>query len=104
MSDEIQEGNRLIAEFMGDNVNYEYNRQSPSNKTVKKILRYHTSWDWLMPVIKKIKDWVPVNNMGISLYQPINKELQLLDIETTFNAVIKFITWYNQTTKTKTNG
>lgn len=57
---------------------------------------YHTSWDWLMPCIKKIKDWVLVNNMGVSLYQPINQELQLLDIKTTHEAVVKFITWYTQ--------
>jgi hypothetical protein len=42
-----QEANKLIAEFMGYG--------SPYRK-------YHTSWDWLMPVIDKLKsidhDWI----------------------------------------------
>ena len=42
-----QEANKLIAEFMGYGSPYR---------------RYHTSWDWLMPVIDRVKsidhDWI----------------------------------------------
>ena len=51
-----QEANKLIAEFMGSNLNglesWQYEEE----------LQYHTSWDWLMPVITKLKfinpDWI----------------------------------------------
>ena len=51
-----QEANKLIAEFMGSNLNglesWQYEEE----------LQYHTSWDWLMPVIDKVKiidhDWI----------------------------------------------
>lgn len=44
-----QEANKLIAEFMG-------NGQRHTSQD-----RYHTSWDWLMPVIHRLKvnhDWI----------------------------------------------
>ena len=45
-----QEANKLIAEFMGD-----IYRHTSEDK-------YHASWDWLMPVIDKVKsidyDWI----------------------------------------------
>ena len=51
-----QEANKLIAEFMGSNLNglesWQYEEE----------LQYHTSWDWLMPVITRVKnidpDWM----------------------------------------------
>lgn len=58
--EEIIEGNKLIAEFMGyekhptiedclrDPQKSEHNFMHPSH------LKYHSSWDWLMPVIEKI--------------------------------------------------
>ena len=42
--------NKLIAEFMGvysDENGYDY------SKIGNKGINYHTSWDWLMPVVKK---------------------------------------------------
>ena len=45
-----QEANKLIAEFLGNG-----HRHTSQDK-------YHTSWDWLMPVIDKLKsidhDWI----------------------------------------------
>lgn len=53
---EINEGNKLIAEFIG----FEYNRSLPAHGggvlmtlTIEDC-RYHSSWDWLMPVVEKI--------------------------------------------------
>ena len=58
---EIREANNLIAEFMG------YKNTTPTdkdfniyeNKEGHKIetmsMRYHDSWEWLMPVIEKIE-------------------------------------------------
>lgn len=57
---EIIEGNRLIAEFMelrlvGDvYMNAPY--KTPFVIGLVEELKYHSSWDWLMPVLLKIKD------------------------------------------------
>ena len=46
-----QEANDLIAEFMGD-----------EHLPIPRLHFYHNSWDWLMPVITKLKsidpDWI----------------------------------------------
>ncbi len=64
MEQEIIEGNKLIAEFMGAEVD---NRglgeaawlTAPKKKTSNWIpidaLQYHSSWDWLMGVVEKIE-------------------------------------------------
>ena len=53
------DANRLIAEFMGmefgDDGTMCYD--DGSNEVVPiEELAYHTSWDWLMPVVQKIRD------------------------------------------------
>ena len=68
-----------------------------------KILEYHKSWDWLMPVIKKIEQLdasifnYHVSNMTYFITQrhlllklPINT-----DILTVYNQIVDFIKWYN---------
>ena len=49
--------NKLIAEFMGHDT-YESNgyimvRYSDNNERTLQDTHYHTSWDWLMPVVEK---------------------------------------------------
>ncbi len=54
------ENNKLIAEFMGvDQVDIDTWLETNSN------LHYHTSWDWLMPVIKKINEQIDPNVRGL---------------------------------------
>jgi hypothetical protein len=64
--EEILEGNKLIAEFMGgefkEDLPYTFAKsgwlKTPANdhQTIAQDydFRYHKSWDWLMPVIEKI--------------------------------------------------
>lgn len=103
--------NELIAEFMG----FECPRCLPSGKVVldKSDLRYHTSWDWLMPVVEKIHSLrMDVNlkffitNSGKTIRECLiedqigetigyfdSQQLQL--IECAYKSVIQFINWYN---------
>jgi len=56
-----QEANKLIAEFMGLVVSDRDNYTSELHTNVDADLKYHTSWDWLMPVIHRLKvnrDWI----------------------------------------------
>ena len=86
-------GNELIAEFMGlsikEGVSYytDENDCFPMGIEVEEpYLQYHTSWDWLMPVIEKIEQHhkgVPIQMINMSLYSRINE---------VYFAVIDYIT------------
>ena len=82
----MEKNNKLIAEFMGaysEEDGYDY------SKVGNKGLYYHTSWDWLMPVVQNIEqdcEGVPQEMLNISLYSDINE---------VYKAVIEFITDQN---------
>lgn len=109
--------NKLIAEFIGRKGN-----NNPKLYTWKGITvltddiwyyisdaKFHSSWDWLMPVVEKIEDMkfgegttsVNVNfkqctieaDGGLILISDIGGESKLIAV---YEAVIKFIKWYNE--------
>lgn len=88
---ETIEKNILIAEFMGwtedfDLITHTNDKWWSEPKTHK----YHTSLDWLRPVVIKIEqdcEGVPQELLNISLYSDINE---------IYNAVVKFIKRYNE--------
>ena len=86
--------NKLIAEFMGypKIANDEDKRDYLEN-----CVKYHTSWDWLMPVVLKCKESVDYCSDDNALeYHNIEDEmLSQLSIEDTYQAVVKFIKIYN---------
>ncbi len=104
--EEILEGNKLIAEFMQakneiSDVYYlpefghyfnsygqiEWNECFRSNE-----LKYHTSWDWLMPCIGKISNKCeePEELDGLKYALLTN------NIEEAWIFCIEFIKWYNE--------
>ena len=108
MSSEIIEGNKLIAEFMGLlSGKPQYPFTKPNESVNYRVSQYHTSWDWLMPVVKNIadlmlnKDWEddkPLNE-AIARWRPIANELEKINLENVWYCVVKFITWYNNQSK-----
>ena len=80
-----QENNELIAEFMGvDPIDIDYAIDEYGK------LKYHLSWDWLMPVVEKIEqvhEGVPQELIKLSLFSTIDE---------VYNAIIEFIKWYNK--------
>lgn len=70
--------NQIIAEFMGyPNIANDLDKRDYLEDCVK----YHTSWDWLMPVIAKI-----VKNYGDGwIFE------EDYDIKVRYKAVVKFI-------------
>jgi hypothetical protein len=86
--EEILEGNKLIAEFMGLPVHEEYFRGIDACK-------YHSDWNLLMPIVEKIELF--------SCYVIDSKTLSTIiechynsKIKSTYQAVVEFIKWYNQ--------
>lgn len=71
------ENNKLIAEFMGVKLDNEFWSAN---------FQYYTSWDWLMPVMKKIED---ING----------KVFITTSLEANYNMVVEYIKWYNENNK-----
>jgi len=112
----ISQGNKMIAEFMG------------ADKAIDPrdlIYHYHTSWDWIMPVVEKIES-MSVNTkwIGDNVYlrhypsMPLNGRFYARfcsatscnnwyigdvcgssKIEAAWLSTIEFIKWYNDLTK-----
>lgn len=125
------ENNKLIAEFMGiDNqilstgdihswsdAPFFYITENSKDKVMKGIVKYskyHTSWDWLMPVVEKIestprgkyspnnKPAVSISSISCSIIYHGNAKEVIADIirpskiEAVYEAVVEFIKWYNE--------
>ena len=90
---ETMESNKLIAEFM------EYPNLGTEGDF--SYLKYHKSWKWLMPVVEKIEDMgceVVMTNgeCTISADGYYGKSLGKSRRSATYDAVVKFIEWYNK--------
>ena len=95
--------NKLIAEFMGmtygdpnDNsvmiqMTHQGNEVIPVNS-----IKYHTSWDWLMPVVREVLTIVDINLVNYFV-----DELKFCvldnDIDGAFEEVVEFINYLNKT-------
>ena len=86
--------NKLIAEFMGYP---KIANDEDKRDYLEDCVKYHTSWDWLMPVVLKCKESVDYCSDDNALeYHNIEDEmLSQLSIEDTYQAVVKFIKIYN---------
>ena len=58
------------------------------------MLEYDSSWDWLMPVIKKA--YKPAEDMEAEEWCcSIQDRVGLFDITSAYNELVEFIEWYN---------
>tara|TARA_R100001369_G_scaffold331_2_gene875 strand:- start:17388 stop:17693 length:306 start_codon:yes stop_codon:yes gene_type:complete len=94
--------NKLIAEFMGmdsfkDSLASLHQGKINVDVDVYEQAQYHTSWDWLMPVVIKCKESVDYCSDDNALkYHNIEDEmLSQLSIEDTYKAVVEFIKKHN---------
>ena len=116
-----QENNRLIAKFMGmtygdlndDSVMIQ---MTPKGNEVVPIelMEYHTSWDWLMPVVEKIEreymyavqpcwEHCIIDKAGENTEDFERIEVDSCDkLSATYGAVVEFIKWYNMKTQPST--
>lgn len=105
------ENNKIMAEFMGGLKNRE-SRLSLQNNEIwlpvhgvchlgnsGKVLKYHLSWDWLIPVVEKIYNTDIYHDTYIfynsSMFSSGKIELTI-NIESVYNACLEFIRWYNE--------
>ena len=127
--EEIIEGNKLIAKFEGaeeldkssglldsslclDMLHPIKNKKEYISLTE---LKYHSSWDWLMPVVEKIESTDPLGGivmiqqgmcritsrmLGDNSIKASNDNYFLLGVKgkllSTYKSVVEYIKWYNE--------
>lgn len=131
ITQDIIEGNKLIAEFIemiihpatelsGNEILYQWpvnlkqnigkDRNFPDINTYSlKRLQFHTSWDWLMPVLEKIPTLNPdkgrlwfeyqISRCHCRIYTNISEEWKNNGGTThaaVYKTIVEFISWYNQ--------
>ena len=91
--------NKLIAEFMGRGGTFNHDKTMictgifPDTMT---LMKYHTSWDWLMPAVQKCFD---TQQPEEGQHYFINESLLTMDIGVVYDRVVWFIQEYNLTPK-----
>ncbi len=127
---ETIDGNKLIAEFLGlyvTDFNGTYHfvcKDEQKNKDLNqawlfrlKEAKYHSSWEWLMPVVDKIEglgydsrihnydsestyfvDFVDVMNENTEAACVSKHYTEANKIQTVWLAVVEFIQWHNKET------
>jgi len=101
------DANKLIAEFMGDDVLYGQLDYCTDMAFPFDDLHFHESWDWLMPVVEKIESLgyeliiaesrCKINhNTDHSIEEVINIDIIGSKIEATYQVVVEFINEYNK--------
>jgi hypothetical protein len=110
----IEEKNRMIANFMG------YETYEHTNSTAIRLTegnefnsidighvhtKFHTSWDWLMPVVEKISsifgEWDYEDERreeaeDIFYMDNMFSEFISADMDSIFSRCVQFIEWYNE--------
>ncbi len=79
--------NKLIAEFMGEP--YYYADEERYYYADDEGMKFHTSWDWLMPVVIKCFDKHFENSDDLNF--KLNDALLETNIESLYKAVVEFI-------------
>jgi hypothetical protein len=87
------DANKLIAEFMGliessiPNKYWTEQAKEGFGKGELVELKYHTSWDWLMPVVIKIGD----NANILGAMKKLRTYSKVRNLEDTYQSVVEFI-------------
>lgn len=120
--------NKLIAEFMGavgtpmyapkewdiyitGHLDVDSDNENAQHFFTPKEMKYHTSWDWLMPVVEKIEreymysvqpfiqrwEHCIIDKAGENTEDFERIEVDSSDkLSATYGAVVEFIKWYNK--------
>ena len=90
----MEKNNKLIAEFMGADFNDKGMTRICGKFGLERVsalnLKYHTSWDWLMPVSNEIIKSRDEQNADWDLTD-LKYSLQTTNIELVYKAVVDFI-------------
>ena len=85
------ESNKLIAEFMGYDIITEAEKDKFPTVLTTKDVKYHTSWDWLMPVISKCYKEHSRDAYFIQHNKHLLESIKNCDIDKAHQIVVEFI-------------
>ena len=97
--------NKLIAEFMGCTNPFNEIHDATLYKVEQGTfefdeLQYHTSWDWLMPVVEKCLEMhnnlIDGRDVIDTSYSSIAQALQVVSLKETYQAIVEFINQLNK--------
>jgi len=94
------ENNKLIAKFIKLGFAQDPRGSSPLFYTRNNLdyksseLKFHSSWDWLMPVVSEVGKSSDENTLEI--IKDIEYGLINVSIGNVYEGVIEFIKWYNE--------
>jgi len=83
--------NKLIAEFMGYEVNHNKCYSPKYNDGTIAPMQFHKSWDWLIPVLIKCMQTGDDTDKWDHLYNVLSE----LNVDKLYKAVVEFIKEYN---------
>lgn len=105
---EINNNNRLISEFMGPSELFNDSKKGkimlyckPGHTTPNcevDDLKYHSSWDWIMPVYLKIQE-IDIKNSDLVFKEYFNNIIVFNNIRWVNESCVGVIRWYNQQTE-----
>lgn len=91
-------------DIQGNLIHFSEGKTLSPHGSLSSDLKYHTSWDWLMPVVEKIEQleyYVRIEQNLVTIYK-VSKAYEWFGggtsetkIESTYIAVIEFIKYYN---------
>ena len=96
------ESNKLIAEFMRWEEPTEWSAIAPKSGGdcwQYEDMKFNASWDWLMPVVRKIVEVSCDEDENAFLsdqYTSILETVPLAIIEDAYKVVVEFIEWHNK--------
>lgn len=87
------ENNKLIAEFMGvREIKHDgYTTYELLSNEIVNHLKYHESWDWLMPVVDKCLSQSDDTMLGV--WSRVHESLATCNINAVYYAVVGFISY-----------
>jgi len=110
----VEEGNILIAGFLGykkklyvEGYAGSFLYKGKQRFAQPGMLKYHSSWDWLMPVWKKLGNLMYEIRRQVSeedykraeiITIHVLKAFQKAEIDSAFNWIVEGIKWYNDNT------
>lgn len=101
--------NEVIRQFIGlepyEDSKYGTLYSSPADGKTCFSLQYHTSWDWLMPVVEKIHGLAVAGDAINAITEEAIFTFSIFaPLKDVHRAVYQFITWYNDNQQKQTNG